>query len=51
MGDAIIPLINDIKDATLKVLQSEFNKVTVLQNTNFKKARGQEESAQGDILD
>lgn len=40
MGEAITPLINDIKEATLKVLREEFSKVQIIKNTNFKKARG-----------
>ena len=37
-GDAILPLLADIKEATLKILHSEFENVTPIQANSYKEA-------------
>lgn len=43
LGDKLIPLLTDIKDSTLKVLQEEFAKTPLVTKVVFKQFKGQEE--------
>lgn len=53
IGDKIHPFINDIKEATLKVLQEDFSRTEIVKATSFKFVKGTEETKMdpGKILD
>ena len=42
-GEPLISMLNDVKEATMKVLNEEFSKTEVVQKTSFKQVRGEEE--------
>jgi cytoskeleton-associated protein 5 len=42
IGDKLTPLLSDVKEATLKVLQEEFSKTEIITNATFKSVKGEE---------
>jgi cytoskeleton-associated protein 5 len=42
LGDKLLPMLSDIKEATLKVLQEEFSKTQIQSKSSFKSFKGQE---------
>ena len=42
MGESLIPLLTDVKEATMKVLQAEFATTEIRKNTAFKVVKGEE---------
>ena len=52
VGEAILPLLSDIKEATLKQLHAEFENVTPVQKTEFKQVKNADpEEAKVDLMD
>ena len=43
IGDNLLPLLGDIKEATLKALQEDFSKTQIENSISFKSVRGEEE--------
>lgn len=44
IGNTLLPLLSDIKEATLKALQEDFSKTEILTATSFKSVRGEEDT-------
>lgn len=48
IGEALLPFLKDIKEATLKSVNEELSKVEKSQNTSFRKVRNEEEEVKYD---
>jgi cytoskeleton-associated protein 5 len=48
IGEALIPQLKDIKEATLKSIQEELNRTEKLTKTSFRQVRGEEEEVKYD---
>jgi cytoskeleton-associated protein 5 len=51
IGDALVPMLNDIKEATMKVLQEEFSRTPRNDKHDFRSVHGEESKGPGSALD